>query len=89
MSKLRKWLESRVKKPEARYDETKEEFEKVMGRPAITIKVELPEDLKEFKTEFLSLESNEEFVRTVRELVKTYLKKEQRKRHQVDTSETS
>lgn len=85
--KLREWLESRLRKPAARYDETKKEFEKIMGRPAITITVELPENFEDFRKEFLSLEKDEEFVNAVKKLVENYLEEEQRE--QVDTSETS
>jgi len=88
VSKLKKWLESKAKKPTARYDETKKEFEKIIGRPAITITVELPESLDEFRAEFLSLEKDEKFVEAVKKFVERRLK-EQRKKHQIDTSETS
>ena len=86
MSKLKKWLEDKAKEPAARYDETKKEFEKIIGRPEITITVELPESLDEFKTEFLSLEKDEKFVEAVKKLVKLRLRKEQKKKRQVDTS---
>ena len=89
MSKVKKWLKSKTKEPAARYDETKKEFEKIIGRPKITITVELPESLDEFKTEFLSLEKDERFVDAVKKLVERCLKKEQRKKSQVDASETS
>lgn len=89
MSKLKKWLESKAKKPTARYDETKKEFEKIIGKAYITITVELPESLDEFKTEFLSLEKDEKFLEAVKKLVERHLKEEQRKKRQADTSETS
>ncbi len=89
MSKLKKWLEAKAKEPTARYDETKKEFEKIIGRPEITITVELPESLDEFKTEFLSLEKDEKFVEAVKKLVELRLKEKQREKRQVDTSGTS
>lgn len=63
----------------ARYDETKEEFEKIIGRPTITLTLELPEDLRDLKEEFLSLEKDEEFLKAVEELTEKYLK--QKKEH--------
>jgi len=89
VSKVKKWLESKAKEPAARYDETKKEFEKIIGKPGITITVELPESLNEFKTEFLNLEKDEKFLEAVKKLVELHLKEEQRKNRQVDTSETS
>ena len=89
MSKFKEWLESKAKKPTSRYDETKKEFEKVMGRPCIVITVELPESLDEFRTEFLNLEKDEKFVEAVKKLVELHLKEEQRKKRQIDTSQTS
>lgn len=89
MSKVKKWLESKAKEPAARYDETKKEFEKIIGKPCITITVELPESLDEFRTEFLSLEKDEKFLEAVKKLVELHLKEEQRKKRRVDTSETS
>ena len=89
MSKVKKWLESKAKEPAARYDETKKEFEKIIGKPCIIITVELPESLDEFRTEFLSLEKDEKFLETVKKLVELHLKEEQRKKRRVDTSETS
>jgi len=45
--------------------------------------------LDEFRTEFLSLEKDEKFLEAVKKLVELHLKEEQRKKRQVDTSETS
>jgi exonuclease VII small subunit len=89
VSKVKKWLESKAKEPAARYDETKKEFEKIIGKPCITITVELPESLDEFRTEFLSLEKDEKFLEAVKKLVELHLKEEQTKKRQADTSETS
>lgn len=74
-SGLRKWLDSRLKRKAARYEEAKEEFERAMGKPSITITVELPEGLDELKAEFLSLEEDERFLGAVKRLVERRLKR--------------
>ncbi|MFQ6085534.1 MAG: hypothetical protein ACE5OY_04630 [Candidatus Bathyarchaeia archaeon] len=51
-SGLRKWLDSRLKRKAARYEEAKEEFERAMGKPSITITVELPRASTSLKRNF-------------------------------------
>lgn len=79
MSKWDEWFEARRRRRMATYDETKKEFEKIIGRPTITLTLELPEDLKDLKEEFLSLEKDDDFLKAVEELTEKYLK--QKKRH--------
>lgn len=73
MAKVKKWIESRKTKAESEYDETKREFEMAMGKPFITIKVEIPEGFEDFRTEFLQLEKDEQFQEEVKDLVKKRL----------------
>lgn len=78
MAKVKKWIESRAKKPETEYDEAKREFEMAMGKPFINIKVEIPEGFEDLRNQFLSLEENENFLEEVRDLIKKRLVYEQR-----------
>lgn len=73
MAKVKKWIESRGKKPEGEYDEAKREFEMAMGKPFIHIKVELPEGFEEQRAQFLSLENNQDFLNEVKDLIKKRL----------------
>ena len=68
------WLTSRKKKMEE-YEETKKDFEKVLGKPSITVTLELPEDLKEQKAKFLSLEKDEKFLKDMEKLMRKHMKK--------------
>ena len=78
MAKVKKWIESRIKKPEAEYDEAKREFEMAMGKPFITIKVEIPEGFENLRAQFISLESDESFLIEVGDLVRKRLLYEER-----------
>lgn len=78
MAKVRKWFRSRTRKPEAEYDEAKKEFEKAMGEPFISIRVELPVGFKDLRTEFLRLETDEEFHEEVKDLIRKRLLLEKR-----------
>ena len=81
MNKLvKKWLESRKTKSEAEYDETKREFEMAMGKPFITIKVEIPTGFEDLYTQFLNLEKDDQFHEEVKDLIKKRLILEKRYR---------
>ncbi|TRO46272.1 hypothetical protein E2P60_05680 [Candidatus Bathyarchaeota archaeon] len=72
MWKIRKWFERKsVSKKE--YEEEKREFEMAIGRPFITLKIELPEDFDDQRNPFLKLECDEEFIDEVKDLVKKNL----------------
>lgn len=73
MARIRKWIDSRVKKPEAEYDEAKREFEMALGKPFIIIRVEIPEGFDELRSQFLHLEKNEDFLNEVEDLIKKRL----------------
>ena len=82
--RLRSCIESRMRKPrreyDEEYDETKEEFERVMGRPKITITVELPKRFERYKSEFLILEGDQQFLKEVKNLVKERLRQTRKKK---------
>lgn len=72
MWKIRKWFERKsVSKKE--YEEEKREFEMAIGRPFITLKVELPEGFEDQRKPFLKLEYDEEFLDQVKDLIKKNL----------------
>ena len=75
MYKLREWLESWKKRRFTEYEETKKEFEKIMGKPAITITVELPEGVEDLRERFLRLEKDENFLKAVEKLAEKHLKR--------------
>jgi len=74
MSKVWKWILSR-RRTLPKYEEAKEEFEKIIGRPSIRLVIELPPELDNYKDEFMSLEKDAEFNKAVKGFVETYLKK--------------
>lgn len=78
MAKFKKWIESRAKKPETEYDEAKREFEMAMGKPFISIKIEIPEGFEDRRAYFLSLENDKDFLVEVKDLVKKKLVYEER-----------
>ena len=78
MSKVKKWIESRIKRPETEYDEAKREFEMAMGKPFIHIKVVIPEGFEELRTQFIRLEKDEDFLMEVKDLIKKRLVYEKR-----------
>ncbi|MCW4054015.1 MAG: hypothetical protein NWE84_03730 [Candidatus Bathyarchaeota archaeon] len=72
MWKIRKWFERKsVSKKE--YEEEKREFEMAIGRPFITLKIELPEGFEDQRKPFLKLETDEKFLDEVEDLIKKNL----------------
>jgi hypothetical protein len=72
MWKIKKWFERKtVSKKE--YDEEKREFEMAIGKPFITLKIELPAGFEEQRNTFLYLENDMEFLDEVKDLVKKNL----------------
>ena len=70
---VKKWLESRRGKPESEYEEEKRKIEMAMGKPFITIKVEIPAGFENLRAYFLSLERDKQFHEEVSDLVKKRL----------------
>lgn len=73
MSKIVDRIRGRRMRRLARYEGVKKEMEALVGKPKISITLELPEELEAFKTEFLALETNAEFKREIQKLVKNKL----------------
>lgn len=73
--KIRDWVLERRGRRMADYEEAKKELERVLGRPAITITLELREDLLEMRKEFLNLEKDDEFLEAVRKLAERHLQR--------------
>jgi hypothetical protein len=70
---VKKWLLSRKREPETEYEETKRKFEMVIGKPFITIKLEIPDGFEELSNEFLKLEKDNQFHEEVKDLIKKRL----------------
>ena len=70
---VKKWLESRGRKPESEYEEAKRKFEMAMGQPFITIKLEIPTGFEKFSNEFRKLEKDYQFHEEVKDLIKKRL----------------
>jgi hypothetical protein len=70
---VKKWLLSRKRKPEPEYEEAKRKFEMVIGKPFITLKLEIPDGFEEQSNDFLRLESDDQFHEEVRDLIKKRL----------------
>ncbi len=73
MAKVKKWFESRKPKGEKKYEDEKREFEMAVGKPFISIRIEIPEGYEDQRTQFLNLEKDEKFLEEVRDLIKKRL----------------
>jgi hypothetical protein len=72
MWKIKKWFEKKSASKKE-YEEEKREFEMAIGKPFISLKIELPEGFEDRRTQFLNLENNDEFIDEVRDLIKKNL----------------
>ena len=72
MWKIKKWFEKKSASKKE-YEEEKREFEMAIGKPFITLKIELPEGFEIQRNMFLSLENNREFLDEVEDLIKKNL----------------
>ena len=72
MWKIRKWFEKKSASKKE-YDLEKREFEMAIGKPFITLKIELPEGFEDQRNAFLDLENNTEFLDEVKDLIKKNL----------------
>lgn len=72
-SLVKKWIESRDRKPESEYEEAKRKFEIAMGTPFITLSLEIPAGFEKFNNEFLKLEKDQQFHEEVKDLIKKRL----------------
>ncbi len=72
-SLVKRWIEARDRKPETEYEEAKRKFEMAMGKPFITVCLEIPAGFEKFNTEFLKLENDQQFHEEVLDLIKKRL----------------
>jgi hypothetical protein len=72
-SLVKRLIEARDRKPETEYEEAKRKFEMAMGKPFITISLEIPAGFEKFNTEFLKLENDQQFHEEVLDLIKKRL----------------
>ena len=70
---VKKWIEPRDIKPESEYEEEKRKFEMAMGKPFITLRVEIPIGFEGFNNEFRKLENDRQFHEEIKDLVKKRL----------------
>lgn len=70
---VKKWIEPKDIKPESDYEEAKRKFEMAMGKPFITLRLEIPTGFEEFGNEFRKLETDKQFYNEVKDLVKKHL----------------
>ena len=70
---VKKWLLDRKRKPEPEYEEAKRQFEMAIGKPFITLKLELPTGFEKLHSEFLKLETDNQFHEEVKDLIKKRL----------------
>ncbi len=79
---VKKWIESRDRKPESEYEEAKRKFEMAIGKPFINISLEIPEGFEQYNTEFLKLEKDKQFYEEVKDLIKKRLLLDSRSKKQ-------
>ena len=70
---VKKWIDPKDIKSESDYEEEKRKFEMALGKPFITISLEIPEGFEHFNTEFLKLEKDQQFHEEVKDLIKKRL----------------
>jgi len=74
MSKIKEWLAFKERMMD-KYEEAKKEFSRVIGRPVITIPLELPDSLSFLRDEFYALENDEDFIKRMQRSCVRYLKR--------------
>ncbi len=70
---VNKWIEPRDIKPASEYEEAKRKFEMAMGKPFITLSLEIPLGFEKFSSDFLKLEKDQQFHEEVKDLIKKRL----------------
>ena len=70
---VKKWIEPRDIKPESEYEEAKRQFEMAMGKPFITLRLELPAGFEDYSADFRKLETDQQFHEEVKDLIKKRL----------------
>ncbi|MFA5364972.1 MAG: hypothetical protein WC325_07335 [Candidatus Bathyarchaeia archaeon] len=77
---VKKWIEPRDIQPESEYEEAKRQFEIAMGKPIITLRLEIPAGFDDFHSEFKSLENDETFLDEVKCMIKQRLLRDSRRK---------
>ena len=72
MWKVKKWFERKTASKKE-YEEEKRDFEMAIGKPYITLKIELPEGFEDQRQNFLKLEEDAEFIDEIKDHVKKNL----------------
>ena len=72
MWKVKKWFEKRTASKKE-YEEEKREFEMAIGKPFITLRIELPDGFEDQRRMFLNLINDCEFIDDVKDQVKKNL----------------
>jgi len=69
----KKWIEPKDIKRESDYEEEKRKFEMALGKPFITIRLDIPSGFEEFGKEFRKLEADQQFHEEISDLAKKRL----------------
>jgi hypothetical protein len=77
---VKKWIEPRDIKPESEYEEAKRQFEMAMGKPFITLRLEIPAGFEDYGSDFRKLETDQQFHEEVRDLIKKRLLLDKRRK---------
>ena len=72
MWKIKKWLEQKTASGKE-YEAEKRDFETAIGKPFITLRIELPNGFESQRATFMNLENNTTFKDDVEDLVKKIL----------------
>ena len=70
---VKKWIEKNGAQKETEYEEAKRQFEMAMGKPFITLKLEIPDGFETYSADFRQLETNQQFHEEVKDLIKKRL----------------
>jgi hypothetical protein len=78
MWKVKKWFEEKTASKKE-YEKEKREFEMAIGKPFISLKIELPDGFEDQRQNFLKLEDDSEFLDELKDQVKKNLLIKKRK----------
>ena len=78
---VKKWIEKNDAKAESEYEEAKRHFEMAMGKPFITLKLEIPDGFETYAADFRKLETNQQFRQEVKDLIKKRLLLDSRRKN--------
>lgn len=80
-SLVKKWIEKNGAQTESEYEEAKRHFEMAMGKPFITLKLEIPDGFETYAADFRQLETNQQFHEEVKDLIKKRLLLDSRRKN--------